>query len=271
MNSVNKHVRRYLIECVECRRFTRLTSHHNMTKLKLFIRRKLNMLLAIHQPLPFHPYAWPINFIQISSKAIYLNKFIECGWHRNAVTLMSMWNVNACTLIWLKWNCFALWPFVHFQQKTEQKRASRTSAHIYCHLVYHIDLVFVSFFAFSLLSFSLLLKISTIFPSPMASASFVFYHFRHSVSVHRLFEYVVSVALPKPGIHVLFFFSALSSPSSRLLVFELLVVPWFMARFTNHKNINKKTTHCVALCWRTCVCVCMCLFRNSVRIRNGNQ
>lgn len=155
-----------------------------------------------------------------------------------------------------------------------QKRASRTSAHIYCHLVYHIDLVFVSFFAFSLhsvsLFLSLLLKTSTIFPSPLASASFVFYHFRHSVSVHRLFEYVVSVAAQAWHTSSLFlFFSVLSSPSSRLLVFELLVVPWFMARFTNHKNINKKKQHTVLRCVGDCVC--MCLFRNSVWIRNGNQ
>lgn len=73
-----------------------------------------------------------------------------------------MWMVVLCgAVIWLKWNCFGLWPL----ERLQQKRASRTSAHIYCHPLYHrIDLVLVSGIGLRIASLSAFLKTSTIFP-----------------------------------------------------------------------------------------------------------
>lgn len=153
-------------------------------KVEIIYQMILNMfqLFTIRAMLT-HP---PINFIQISSQAIYLNQSIGCYLSHHSVRNQStsvtvcraqcvqcndgdererceaMWMLVLCgAVIWLKWNCFGLWPL----ERLQQKRASRTSAHIYCHPLYHrIDLVLVSGIGLRIASLSAFLKTSTIFP-----------------------------------------------------------------------------------------------------------
>lgn len=126
---------------------------------------------------------------------------------------------------WLKWNCFVLWPFVRFQQKL-QKRASRTSAHIYRHLVYHIDLVFVSFA--SLFHFASQ-NIEHISLAALPLAFLLFYHSRHSILSVCIVPRTCCVCMPCAQA-LLFSFFVVSSARiwtvSRSMIYGTVHKPW---------------------------------------------
>lgn len=185
--------------------------------------------------LPPNPYAAPINFIQISSKAIYLNKFIEHNLPRSVLwsDVKSQRTRTACTdLIEMELLRFMAIR-THFQQKTtengiENKRTYLLPSSISYWLGLGLRLLLC--FCFSKLR-PYFLMLCHWHLSPFLSFS----SFRQYV--HRLLEYVVYLCAHAQARHTCFFVFVRSFFGS--IFFVSFARIWIVSRSMIYGTVHK--------------------------------